>query len=259
MSPPAKVDKAIYRSIDFRSIDGFRCNLWFFGPRIYVTSSIRQLPVSGTTLIEQMFDHLRGEILGGRLLPGQTIKVSEISSKHEVSLNVVREALNRLTGEGFVISAPHIGFTVRPLSMDDVADLVKVRISVETLALTWAIRHGDVAWESRVLAAHHRLANTRRTHNGLANEDWIAAHREFHRSILEGCASQRLMGIIQKLADNAQIYHRALVPTLGDKRPVEEEHQRLMQAVIVRDVDRSLTLLTDHLERTLEDMRPLIK
>lgn len=127
-----------------------------------------------------------------------------------MSLNVVREALNRLTGEQLVRAEPKIGFTVTDLSLEGLSDLVAVRVAIESAALRWAIERGDVAWESQVVAAHYRLANTPETEGQppvLTNE-WISAHSEFHTQILSACGSPRMGEITRSLSDAAQIYRR---------------------------------------------------
>src|ERR1700683_3612211 len=110
-----------------------------------------------STLSEVVYSAVRSAILAGRLGPGQRLKVSELAAGHGVSLNVVREALNRLTGEQLVSAEPQIGFTVTDLSLDDLADLVNVRVAIESVALRWAIDQGDMTWGSQVGAAHYRL------------------------------------------------------------------------------------------------------
>jgi DNA-binding GntR family transcriptional regulator len=113
-----------------------------------------------STLGGIVYGHVRAAILSGELRPGQRLKVAELSAEHGVSLNVVREALNRLTGEQLVRAEPQIGFAVTDLSLNDLADLVNVRVAIESVALRWAIDQGDMTWESQVVAAHYRLANT---------------------------------------------------------------------------------------------------
>ena len=137
-----------------------------------------------STLSEVVYSAVRSAILAGRLGPGQRLKVSELAAGHGVSLNVVREALNRLTGEQLVSAEPQIGFTVTDLSLEDFADLINVRVATESTALRWAIERGDVAWESQVVAAHYRLANTpvtARSEPPALSGEWDRAHSEFHR------------------------------------------------------------------------------
>ncbi len=205
-----------------------------------------------TTLGEVVYSSLRTSILAGQLRPGQRLKVSDLAVEHGVSLNVVREALNRLTGEQLVRASPKIGFAVTDLSLEGLSDLVAVRVAIESAALRWAIERGDVAWESQVVAAHYRLANTSETEGQppvLTNE-WIQVHSEFHTQILSACGSPRMREITRSLSDAAQIYRRWSLSLPHPDRDVAGEHADLVDAVLARDADRAAAALTAHIERT---------
>ena len=206
-----------------------------------------------STLSEVVYSAVRSAILAGRLGPGQRLKVSELAAGHGVSLNVVREALNRLTGEQLVSAEPQIGFTVTDLSLEDFADLINVRVATESTALRWAIERGDVAWESQVVAAHYRLANTpvtARSEPPALSGEWDRAHSEFHAQILSACGSPRMREVTRSLADASEI-HRLWSRSFGPPdRDLGREHAELMDATLARDADRAVAALTAHLERT---------
>jgi GntR family transcriptional regulator, carbon starvation induced regulator len=204
------------------------------------------------TLGEVVYAAVRTSILAGQLRPGQRLKVSDLSADHGVSLNIVREALNRLTGEQLVRAEPKIGFAVTDLSLEDLADLSAVRVAIESTALRWAIERGDMAWESQVVAAHYRLANTSETEGqppALSNE-WIQTHSEFHIQILSACGSPRMREITRSLSDAAQIYRRWSLSLPNPDRDVAAEHADLVDAVLTRDADRAVAALTAHIGRT---------
>jgi len=203
-----------------------------------------------STLSAQVYQQVRAAILSGRLPPGQRLKVSDLSVQHGVSLNVVREALNRLTGEQLVRAVPQIGFAVTALSLDDLTDLVKVRLAIESTALRWSIEHGDMTWESQIVAAHYRLANTPMTadESGLLTYDWIHAHSAFHAMILSGCSSRRMQDITRSLSDQAELYRRWSLPLAP--RDLPGEHAEIMDATLSRQADRAVVALTAHIERT---------
>jgi GntR family carbon starvation induced transcriptional regulator len=202
-----------------------------------------------TTLGRQVYEQVRAAILAGQLEPGQRLKVADLSAEHGVSLNVVREALNRLTGERLVRAEPQIGFAVTGLSLDDLADLVQVRVAIESTALRWSIEQGDMAWESQVVAAHYRLANTPMAADGQPlSTEWIRAHAEFHAVLLSACASPRMRGITRSLSDAAEIYRRWSIPL--SPRDLPGEHAEIMQATLAREAERAVAALTAHIEQT---------
>lgn len=205
-----------------------------------------------STLGEVVYSALRTSILAGQLRPGQRLKVSDLAVEHAVSLNVVREALSRLTGEQLVRAEPKIGFAVTDLSLEGLSDLVAVRVVIESAALRWAIERGDMAWESQVVAAHYRLANTLETEgqSPVLTDQWIQVHSEFHTQILSASGSPRMREITRSLSDAAQIYRRWSLSLSHPDRDVAGEHADLVDAVLTRDADRAVAALTAHIERT---------
>jgi len=208
-----------------------------------------------TTLGEHVYEQVRAAILSGRLHPGQRLKVADLSAEYGVSLNVVREALNRLTGEQLVRAEPQIGFAVTDLSLDDLTDLVRVRVAIESTALRWSIEHGDIAWESQVVGAHYRLANTPMTTADTAptvTYDWIRAHSDFHAVILSACGSPRMQDITRSLSDAAELYRRWSLPRAH--RDLPGEHAEIMNATLAREADRAAAALTAHIQRTRDTL-----
>jgi DNA-binding GntR family transcriptional regulator len=216
----------------------------------------------GQTLNSRVFDALRSEILNGKLLPGQRLKASSIAESYDVSLNVIREALNRLAGEKLVDVEPQFGFAVRGLSAEDLEDLVRQRVILEGIALRQCIQRNGVEWQSRVLAAHHRLIKTALTVGSKSraiNPEWLARHADFHQVILEACGSRRLFQIVRELSDAAEIYHRALLPVVSRDREMETEHTELLNAILAGDADKAVRVLTSHLEKTRNVMMTVLR
>jgi DNA-binding GntR family transcriptional regulator len=216
----------------------------------------------GLTLNVQIFDALRTDIVSGKLPPGQRLKALSLAKYYEVSLNVIREALNRLAGEKLVEVEPQLGFAVRTLSPEDLVDLVRQRILLEGIALRECIARNGVDWQSQVLAAHHRLIKTQMTLGSkprIINPEWLARHADFHQVILEACGSKRLFQIIRELSDAAEIYHRALLPVVSRDREMESEHTELLDAIMSADADKAVRVLTAHLEKTRNVMLPALK
>ncbi|MBL7251100.1 GntR family transcriptional regulator [Alloalcanivorax marinus] len=209
-----------------------------------------------------VFDVIRERILNGELLPGQKLKISQLAETHKVSLNVVREALNRLTGEQLVDLAPQQGFTVRALSEDDLIDLFAQRIIFEGIALRQSIINGDLEWQSRVLAAHHRLSRTPAVdpeNPDRLNPEWLSRHEEFNVVMMACCGSPRLIQMVRQLAEAAALYQRALLPTSADRAERNSEHDDLLEAILEGEADKAVVILTRHLEQTRDVMLPVLR
>jgi DNA-binding GntR family transcriptional regulator len=205
------------------------------------------------SLTEAVYERVRADILACRLRPAQKLKVSELSGRMDVSLGAVREALSRLSAEGLVVAEAQRGFQVAPVSEADLVDLTNVRIEIEGLALRQSIVHGDLDWESRVVAAYHRLTKTPLRQPGddaRLNDAWTPAHATFHAALVSACPSPRLLQLRTMLYEQAERYRQFSLPVASDERDVEGEHRRLMEAAIARDDQAAVELLAGHLNET---------
>lgn len=211
---------------------------------------MKRQPV-GSTLVEDVQAELREEILTGVRQPGERLLVQPLSQRLEVSLSVVREVLTRLAEQGLVRSAPQLGFTVMPLSVDHLTDLTRVRIDIENMMIRRAVVEGDLEWEAGVIAAHHRLAGTSSNAEGAMNPAWRAAHSAFHASVASGCASPLLREIRAGLYDKAELY-RAWAVDASVGRNVVKEHREICEAVLDRDADLACELMAAHVQLTTD-------
>ena len=100
------------------------------------------------------YQHVRSDILAGRLEPDRKLRIQELAASLDVSPSVVREALSRLSAESLVIAEPQRGFRVSPINAEDVRDLTQVRIDIELKCLRRAMSEGDVSWEAGIVAAN---------------------------------------------------------------------------------------------------------
>lgn len=209
------------------------------------------------SLSRTVFADLRAEILAGRYEPGAKLSPRVTATKSNVSLSVAREALTRLAEQGLVVAEPQLGFSVVTLDLDDVRDISTVRILIEGGALRDAIGNSDVEYEARVVSSHHRLSRTPSHEVGdvrVTTDEWAAAHAQFHSDLLSASTSPRLRDLAANLRETAELYRRwagTFVPE-STSRDVPDEHHALMQAVLDRDKERAVELLTDHIKKTTD-------
>lgn len=205
------------------------------------------------SLTQDAYERLRADLLSCRLQPGERLRINELCKRLSVSLGAVREALSRLTSEGLVSAEPQLGFRVAPISVIDLQDLTMVRSEIEGLCLRQAIAHGDLAWESRIVAAYHRLSRT--PHNApddpkRLNDEFASAHAEFHEELVSACTSSWLHRMRSMLFAQSARYIALSVPLARQDRDRNQEHRDLMDAVIGRHSDRAVELMTAHLNLT---------
>ena len=99
----------------------------------------REAPLENRTLREQVADHLRAEILEGRLAPGTELGESTLAASLGVSRGPLREALGQLAAERLVTIVPRRGAVVRELTKQEFIDAYQVREALESLAIRLAV------------------------------------------------------------------------------------------------------------------------
>ncbi|WP_431915071.1 GntR family transcriptional regulator [Nonomuraea jabiensis] len=205
-------------------------------------------------LSERVHTQLREAIMRGKYVPSEPLKPQELAQQHQVSLAVVREALVRLVGEGIAVRLPNRGFAVPDFSDRRWQEIAEARRTIEPVMLRLAIERGDLDWEARVRAAHHRLARTPayvpEDDSEYYSSAWSEAHRLFHRTLLEGCGNPVLLDTFDRLWTASELARRWSAHRIRD-RDGAAEHRSLEEAALARDPDTAAEVLVKHLTLTV--------
>ena len=116
-----------------------------------------------------------------------------------------------------------------------------------------AYKVGNLAWESRLVAAYHELSRTpERTPNDAQrlNDAWASLHRNYHEALVSACDSPWLLKIRSILYAQSERYRQLSVPLAKRKRDIDKEHRIILDAVIARDSKKAGSLLMSHIEQT---------
>lgn len=202
-------------------------------------------------LSERVYTELKAAILAGGHRPGEALKPQELADRHRVSLAVAREALLRAVGEGLADRLPNRGFAVPAYSDARWQQIAEARRTVEPVLLRMAIERGDLDWEARVKAAHHRLAGTPVYEDGGEHfsDAWSEAHRRFHRTLLDACGNPFLLDTFDRMWTASELARRWSVRRTPH-RDHAGEHRRLEGLALARDADGAAALLAQHLTTT---------
>jgi DNA-binding GntR family transcriptional regulator len=208
---------------------------------------------SNTPLIERAVMGLRRDVTMGVFAPGQKLKLEELQALYGFSSSPLREALSKLSQEGLVRSDERKGFRVADISREDLQDITRMRLMLDIQALESAMEQGDDEWEASIVAAHYKLEKLERVlPEGpvVLDDTWVAAHKEFHLSLLSACGSARLLQWCATLFDQAERYRQFSARHRKTHRHKAREHKRIMDAVLKRDVSTARQLLIDHMSST---------
>lgn len=202
---------------------------------------------------EQAYERIRQDIVFGRLQPGQRLTLDKLRQVYGVGISTLREILNRLTPEGLVVAEGQRGFQVAPCTASDLKELADLRLLIESHALAQSFAAGDMEWEGRIVAAHHKLA--RMEERLLAGDDsgtqqWKRYDFEFHQALVSACGSKALLdlhaGIFERYLRYQMVFFIFWGPTsIG-------EHRALLDCALRRDAGKGQELLRGHIHGCID-------
>ena len=206
-----------------------------------------------TSVGETAYSRIRNDILFGILEPGRKLKLEGLRSAYSVSISTLRETLNRLVADGFVIAEGQKGFRVAPVSMEGLCEAAELRELLESYGLRRSIENGDIDWEGRVVASQYKLASLEaRMIRGeeVDIQQWKNFDREFHTALISACGSSAL-----ERAYNAAYDHFLRFQVIKHNFRGEQaanEHEQLMRFALDRDADSAVKAVAEHIRRGVE-------
>ncbi|UYG00791.1 MULTISPECIES: GntR family transcriptional regulator [unclassified Halomonas] len=207
------------------------------------------LPSSGTAS-SRIFETLRQDLVRGRFAAGEKLAINALRERYQVGLSPLREALNKLAAFGLLVQENQRGFRVPGLSEAELEDITRLRLELEGMAFERAIAQGDAQWEADLLGAAHRLKRADKTQD--MGEAWEALHTRFHRTLVAPCGSAWLIRFIEQLHDQFDRYRRLGANPPVIRQPLDDQHQKLVELALARDVQAGRELMDDHIRQSFE-------
>jgi DNA-binding GntR family transcriptional regulator len=209
--------------------------------------------VQAETAGDSAYRRLRTDIICGRIAPGQKLRLDRLREAYGASVSTLREILSRLASEGLVLAEGQRGFEASPVSVANLRELAALRLLLEGHALEQSFAAGDVEWEARVVAAHHKLATSEgRMARGELDqtETWKRYDSEFHQALISACGSRVLMDTHAAVFDKYLRYQMIALSFRGDI--AAREHAALLRAALARDGAAAKATLERHITGGVE-------
>ena len=206
------------------------------------------------TLTDQAYRQLRKDIVQGHFGPGDKLGIDLLKRTYNVGATPLREALYRLSSDGFVEVRGQRGFRVSEMSSDELEEITDLRVILEGIALSQSVENSDDAWESRVVAAFHHLTKAEMQKEPDLQE-WEVRNREFHLALVSCCHSPWLMRFHEILYDQHKRYRNLARIDRKSRRNVSDEHMAICNAALAKDIPALCAANEQHIRRTAEITR----
>lgn len=202
-------------------------------------------PVVQETTPALIARQLRRAIGEGDLAPGQQLNEAELSRRLGVSRGPLREAMQRLTQEGLLVSIRNRGVFVIEVTDDDVRDMYLARTAVERAAAARAIQLNPVTGGEHLLEVVETMRAAVEGHDTNALTE---ADVQFHALLVSLAASRRLSRMHTTLMVETRMCITALETRYTSHRFRLDEHREIARAVRDGEPERADRLLVEHME-----------
>ncbi|MDO4269110.1 MAG: GntR family transcriptional regulator [Eubacteriales bacterium] len=207
---------------------------------------------------EYVFDMLKQAILSLELKPGQAISENEICARFEVSRTPVREALRRLQEQGFVNTVPYSGTCVSLLNLDDIRQMIYMRVGVELMvmrdfmAVATPLLYEEIRHQIRLQELMIREP-------GFEPEDFYRMDAQMHMLWFQETGYAKLWDFVQAQQVNYTRFRMLDFVTETDFTRIIREHTALLELMEAGDEKGLEQTLKDHLFISMTRMKYAIE
>jgi DNA-binding GntR family transcriptional regulator len=205
-------------------------------------------PISQESTPALIAAQLREHISKGTMAPGAQLVEMDIASALGVSRGPIREAIQRLTQEGLLVSIRNRGVFVAEFGQEDIRDIYEARTAVEKAAAGILVS-GDHTMAGQELLLKVEDMEVARLKNN--SEAMSEADVAFHERLVEMAASPRLSRMHGTLLTETRMCLNRLEGRYLDESVRVAEHQHIAQALMDGKSNQLMKLLDAHKDDAL--------
>ena len=202
-----------------------------------------------------VYELIRDDIISGRLGANERLKVADLAERHGTSTNPVREALQQLRGEGFVVMTPNRGARVRPMDEEFIRDIYEIEMLIEPALTRWFVGMAT----DRDIAELERLQSEIEANNFVDQGQHGKLDTEFHMLMYGRHYNRHAADLWWKHREILRAISRQFPTTLARRTAVIREHRELIAAIKAGEADKAADVIARHVEGSgrhiLEQMR----
>lgn len=203
------------------------------------------------TTASKLYEQLKEMAVTYHFRPGERINEVELAAELKVSRTPLREALNRLSTEGFLTTTANKGFFARQLDANELFDLYELRAYLEQAAVRLACKRAsdeEIA-QLRDFVMHDENSEI------LAGE-MLKLDEEFHFRLVELSQNEELAKTAKAVADRIRF---ARWIDWQSRRRSHGQHLQIVNLLAERKEDECAVFIVAHIQKHFDQIREIIR
>ncbi|MCL4517393.1 MAG: GntR family transcriptional regulator [Firmicutes bacterium] len=207
--------------------------------------------LTNSSLVEQIRNILREDIVNLRLAPGEKLNVIALAEHFGVSRTPIRDALQLLVEEGLVIVVPRVGYYVVQLSAEDVREISGIRKMMELYAFNLAMQH---LTPEKIEEMYQEALAVKDLPSEKRHPAFEKLDRTFHADIIRFAGNRHLLELSAKIHAYFDLMRNLNVRV----EEALEEHLAILRAMRNGDVTEAQKMLEIHLDTVTKAILAII-
>ena len=204
-------------------------------------------PVSGITR-ETRTDYitrvLSDDILHGRLAANTRLDEQTLAKRFGLSRTPVREALNQLAAQGFVLRRPHRGVVVAEVPVERMMHMFEVLGELKAICARLASQRMSFASRANLRLLHRQASDQVRRRDAEAYE---GTNDALHLAICEGASNPFLLEVALDVGRRLSPFRRTHFDRPDRLERSHAEHEAIVGAIVAQDADAAYVRMRDHM------------
>lgn len=197
---------------------------------------------------EKVYDTLKQMIIDGVIKPGERIIETEYSNKFQISRTPIREAIRMLELEGLVESQTTGGVIVKTLTREEISEIYKIRIALESLIIEEIIKkinNQDIKKLEKV------LKNTKKAFEVKDIEKVFSLFTEFNQILYDIASLPKVTGMINNINLYLKRFRKLSIDNPSRKEEAFEDHVQILEAIKNKELSTAISINRIHLEKSM--------
>ncbi|MGF6906713.1 GntR family transcriptional regulator [Fusobacterium sp. PH5-44] len=190
------------------------------------------------------YDEIKDRIIKGIYKPGESLNERALSDDFGISRTPVREALQKLSIEGWVLNEPYKKNEVRKFSLKDIIEAQKVRTALEILSIKEVVpklSKNDFDHLNSLIEMQKETSN---------HDEFINFDRTFHEFLYSKTENSLLISLMENINDIVRYFGILALNLPGRNKIALKEHMDLLIALKEKDIESSKIKMEIHMENT---------
>ncbi|MFG5382705.1 GntR family transcriptional regulator [Yoonia sp. R2-816] len=192
------------------------------------------------------YETIRGQILGGVLQQGQRLTEEGLASELGLSRTPVRDAIQRLTHEGFVERGKGYNTRVALFPEEELEQIFEIRRRLESYAAGRAAKLATLEQIERLQDLSDRMMQHTPPQTPDDYRIISSANEDFHRTIYEAACSPRLIAVISVAVDVGVVARTYHLYDEADLLRSARHHKEITDAIAARSPEWASDVMSSH-------------